>query len=310
MKDTKRTAADHLDSLDRLLGPGQGYDVLEKKQLANCIYMLSVAAPAIARKARAGQFIVLRVDEYGERIPLTLADWDEKKGNIILVYMEVGGSTTMLSTIRAGDSILDLVGPLGTPSHIENFGKVVCVAGGVGVAPIVPIAKALKQAGNTVISVIGARSHNLLFWEDKIASCSHRLIVTTDDGSYARKGVVTEPLKEILGKEKVALVVAIGPAIMMKFCAEATRSFGVKTLVSLNPIMVDGTGMCGCCRVAVGGKTKFSCVDGPEFDAHEVDWGLLLSRQRGYVDIERHALKDCKWRAFEKQLLAAKEIKS
>jgi len=308
LKTIKRSVINRLDSLEKLIGPGQGYPIIEKEQLAQSIYSLRISAPAIARKAKAGQFIVLRVDEYGERVPLTLADWEADNGTITLVYMETGGSTTMLSSIRSGNSILDIVGPLGMPSHIENYGTVVCVAGGVGVAPVAPIAKALKQAGNTVISIIGARNHSLLFWEDEIATCSHDLIVTTDDGSYARKGVVTDPLKEILATEKVGLVVAIGPAIMMKFCAEATRPFGVKTVVSLNPIMVDGTGMCGCCRVSVGKNTKFSCVDGPEFDGHEVDWDLLLSRQRGYVEIERHALKDCKWRAFEKKLLVSSEV--
>lgn len=310
MKSIKRAVINQIDSLDKFLGPGQGYPIIEKKQLADSIYSLRISAPAIARKAKAGQFIVLRVDEYGERVPLTLADWEEDNGTITLVYMETGGSTTMLSSIRSGDSILDVVGPLGMPSHIEDYGTVICVAGGVGVAPVAPIARALKQAGNTVISIIGARNYNLLFWEEKIASHSHDLTVTTDDGSYARKGVVTEPLKEILATEKVGLVVAIGPAIMMKFCAEATKPFGVKTVVSLNPIMVDGTGMCGCCRVSVGGDTKFSCVDGPEFNGHKVDWDLLLSRQRGYVDIERHALKDCKWRAFEKRLLASREVQA
>lgn len=305
---TKSRVRTHSALGSDFLSNGQGNTVLEKQELASNVYMLRVAAPAIARKAKAGQFIILRVDERGERIPLTLADWDAQRGDITLVYMETGGSTTMLSTIESGNSVLDLVGPLGLPSHIGKLGTIVCVAGGVGVAPIFPIARAMKQAGNTVISIIGARNHGLLFWDEKLAGFSHRLIVTTDDGSYARKGVVTQPLKEILEQEKVALVMAIGPAIMMKFCAQATLPFGVKTMVSLNPIMVDGTGMCGCCRVNVGGVTKFSCVDGPEFDGHQVDWDLLLSRQRGYIDIERHALKDCKWSAFEKKLISAKEV--
>jgi len=289
-------------SVEDLFGGGQGYAVVEKQELVPHIFMLRVAAPAIARKAQTGQFIIVRVDEAGERLPLTIADWDRQRGDITIVFMEAGGSTTMLSTIEVGDFIQDVVGPLGLPTHIENFGTVVCVAGGVGVAPIAPIARALKQAGNRMISIMGARSQNLLFWEEKLKSFSHHLIVTTDDGSYGRKGLVTEPLKEILEQEPVALVIAIGPAIMMKFCALTTKPFGVKTIVSLNPIMVDGTGMCGCCRVTVGGKTKFTCVDGPDFDAHQIDWDQLLARQRAYTDMERHALKDCRWRAFERRL--------
>ena len=190
--------------------------------------------------------------------------------------------------LGAGDSIADFIGPLGLPTHIENFGTVVCVAGGFAVATIVPIARALKIKGNKVISIKGARSQNLLFWEDELGSVSDQLIVTTDDGSYGHKGVVTEPLKELLESgEKIDRVIAIGPSIMMKFCAKTTEPFGVKTIVSLNPIMVDGTGMCGCCRVSVGGVTKFTCVDGPDFDGHQVDWDLLFARQRIYLDEEK-----------------------
>ena len=283
----------------------EGFQVLERQDLAPRIHLFRIAAPAIARKAQAGQFVIIRLDEFGERIPLTLADWSQENGDITIVFMEVGASTMMLATVNAGEYIKDVVGPLGIPSHVENFGHVVCVAGGVGVAPITPIARALKAAGNRITSIIGARNRNLVFWEERLRSFSDELIVTTDDGSYGRKGVVTEPLTEILKSEKVDRVVAIGPAIMMKFCAKSTEPFGVKTIVSLNPIMVDGTGMCGCCRVSIGGETKFTCVDGPEFEAHLVDWDLLLTRQRTYPEKETHALKDCKWRAYQKTLVAS-----
>ena len=216
--------------------------------------------------------------------------------SVTVVFMEVGATTFRLALLKAGDFIADFVGPLGVPSHIDKFGTVVCVAGGVGAAPIAPIAKALKEKGNEIILILGARSKDLLFWEDKLRSISHRLIVTTDDGTYGRKGVVTEPLKELLeSEEKVDRVIAIGPSIMMKFCALTTQPFGVKTIVSLNPIMVDGTGMCGCCRVSVGGVTKFSCVDGPEFDGHQVDWDLLSARLRIYLDEEKRSFEQ--WQA-------------
>jgi ferredoxin--NADP+ reductase len=264
--------------------------------LAERIHLFKIEAPAIARKAQAGQFVVIRIDERGERIPLTLADWDKKEGTVTLVFMEVGTTTFRLALLKAGDAIADLVGPLGLPTHIEKFGTVVCVAGGVGAAPIAPIARALKEKGNRIITILGARSKNLLFWEDKLRNVSHQLIVTTDDGTYGRKGVVTEPLKELLsGGEKVDLVIAIGPSIMMKFCSLTTKPFGVKTIVSLNPIMVDGTGMCGCCRVSVGGVTKFACVEGPDFDGHQVDWDLLLARQRTYLSQEKRSFEH--WQA-------------
>lgn len=285
----------------------EGFRVLERQDLAPRIHLLRIAAPAIARKAKAGQFVIIRVDERGERIPLTIADWDQDNGDITVVLMEIGASTMMMATVGAGDCVKDVVGPLGVPSDIDNFGSVVCVAGGVGVAPVVPIARALKQAGNKVTSIIGARSQNLVFWEERLGSFSDRLMVTTDDGSYGRKGLVTEPLTDLLQSETVDRVIAIGPSIMMKFCAKCTEPFGVKTVVSLNTIMVDGTGMCGCCRVDVGGVTKFACVDGPEFDAHQVDWDLVLARQRTYLEKENHALKDSKWRAFEKTLVRVGE---
>jgi len=264
------------------------YKILFNKDLVPNIHLFKVAAPAIAKKARPGQFIVLRIDEKGERIPLTIADWDEKEGSITIVFMEVGTTTHHLACLKAGDEIANFVGPLGLPTHIEKFGTVVCVAGGFAVATIFPIARAMRQAGNKVISIMGARSNNLIFWEEELRRVSNELIVTTDDGSYGRKGMVTEPLKELLeSKEKIARVIAIGPSIMMKFSALTTKPFGVKTIVSLNPIMVDGTGMCGCCRVSVRGATKFACVDGPDFDGHEVDWDLLFARQRTYLDEEK-----------------------
>lgn len=266
--------------------------IISRQTLATKIHLFKIEAPVIARKALAGQFVVIRVDERGERIPLTIADWDEKEGSITVVFMEVGATTFKLALLKAGDFIADFVGPLGVPSHIDKFGTVVCVAGGVGVAPITPIARALKDKGNKIISILGARNKDLLFWEDKLRGVSHQLIVTTDDGTYGRKGVVTGPLKELLESgEKIDRVIAIGPTIMMKFCALTTRPFGVKTIVSLNPIMVDGTGMCGCCRVSVGGVTKFACVDGPDFDGHQVDWDLLSARQRIYLDEEKRSFE-------------------
>ncbi len=261
------------------------YKILLRQDLVPNIHLFKIEAPAIARKAQPGQFVIIRIDEKGERIPLTIADWDKKEGSVTIVFMEVGTSTHRLDLLKAGDSIADFVGPLGLPTHIEKFGTVVCVAGGFAVATIMPIARAMREKGNRVISIMGARNKDLIFWEDELRRVSDQLIVTTDDGSYARKGLVTEPLKELLdGNERIDRVIAIGPSIMMKFCAKTTEPFGVKTIVSLNPIMVDGTGMCGCCRVSVGGETKFACVDGPDFDGHQVDWDLLFARQRIYLD--------------------------
>ena len=264
------------------------YKILEKQDLVPGIHLFKVEAPNVAKKAKPGQFIVIRIDEKGERIPLTVAGWDEKEGSVTIVFMEVGTTTHRLATLGTGDYIVDFVGPLGIPTHIEKVGTVVCVAGGFAVAVIKPIAEAMKEKGNKVISILGARTKDLLFWEDKLRQASDELIITTDDGSYGRKGLVTEPLKELLENgNKIDQVIAIGPTVMMKFCAKTTEPFGVKTIVSLNPIMVDGTGMCGCCRVVVGGVTKFACVDGPDFDGHQVDWDLLMARQRSYLDEEK-----------------------
>ncbi len=267
------------------------YRILAREDLALNIHLFKIGAPLVAKKAQPGQFVVVRSDEKGERIPLTIADWDKKEGNVTIVFMEVGTTTRKLALLNAGDNILDFVGPLGRPTEIEKFGTVVCVAGGVGAAPMFPIARALKAQENEIISILGARNKELLFWEERLHSVSDELIVTTDDGSYKRKGVVTEPLKELLDNKKIDRVIAIGPAIMMKFCSLTTKPFGVKTMVSLNPIMVDGTGMCGCCRVSVGGETKFACVDGPDFDGHEVDWDLLMHRLRTYLDEEKESLR-------------------
>jgi NAD(P)H-flavin reductase len=272
------------------------FRIISRETLAAKIHLFKIEASAVARKAKPGQFVVVRVDETGERIPLTIADWDKKDGSVSMVFMEVGATTFRLAQLKAGESIADFVGPLGLPSDIEKFGTVVCVAGGVGVAVITPIASVLKEKGNNVISILGARSKDLLFWEDRLRDASHQLIVTTDDGTYGRKGVVTEPLKELLESGgKVDRVIAIGPTVMMKFSALTTQPFGVKTIVSLNPIMVDGTGMCGCCRVSVGGITKFACVDGPDFDGHQVDWDLLSARQRTYLNEEKRSFEQ--WQA-------------
>lgn len=280
------------------------YRILVKETLTPVTKLYVIEAPEVARKARAGQFIILRVVEQGERIPLTIADYDGEAGTVTIVVQEVGKTTKLLGTLNEGDCLASFTGPLGIPTEIENYGTVVVVGGGLGIAPIYPICRSLREAGNHVIGIIGARSANLLFWEDKMRSVTDELIVCTDDGSYARKALVTVPLKELLESgRKVDRVWGIGPAIMMKFIALTTKPFGVKTIVSLNSIMVDGTGMCGACRVSVGGKTRFACVDGPEFDGHEVDWDLLLSRQRIYLDLEKLALE-----AFERQLAGEKVV--
>ncbi len=269
------------------------YRILNKRKLAPEVHEYVIEAPEIARAAKAGQFIVLRLHERGERIPLTIAEADPQTGGVTIVVQEVGKTTReMGDKFNKGGYILDFVGPLGKPSEIENFGTVICIGGGLGIAPIYPIARALKDAGNTVLGIIGARNKDLLFYIDRMESACDELIVTTDDGSYGRKGFTSDPLKEILASgRKIDRVVVIGPAIMMKVCSDVTRPFGVPTVVSLNTIMIDGTGMCGGCRVEVGGETKFACVDGPEFDGHKVNFDLLISRQRFYVEEERCALE-------------------
>jgi ferredoxin--NADP+ reductase len=268
------------------------YEITSRKDLAPVTKLFVVRAPRLAAKAKPGQFLIVRIDEQGERIPLTIADFDRDEGTVTIVFQEVGKSTKKLGTLEAGDVLQDVVGPLGLPSEIEYYGTVLCVGGGVGIAPIYPIARALKESGNYVISIIGARNKGLLFWEEKMRAISDEIIVCTDDGSYGRKALVTEPMKELLESVRtVNKAWAIGPAIMMKFCALTTEPFGLETVVSLNSVMVDGTGMCGACRVEVGGQTRFVCVHGPEFDGHEVDWDLLLDRQRMYLDKEKQALE-------------------
>ncbi len=268
--------------------------ILDKIELVPKIFEIVVEAPRIARKAQAGQFVIVMADEPGERIPLTIADFDAEAGTVTLVLMVVGTSSTKLSRLEVGESFHALIGPLGAASEVEESGTVVMVAGGVGTAPVYPIARAMKEAGCRVITIQGARSKELLFWTDRLAAASDEHIVTTDDGTAGRKGLVTEPLKELLEQDadkQIACVYAIGPAIMMKFCCLTTKPFGTKTVASLNSVMIDGTGMCGGCRVDVGGKTKFTCVDGPEFDGQLVDWDVLLSRQNIYHEQEACSLE-------------------
>jgi len=268
------------------------FKIVAKEKLTPVITMLKVEAPGIARKVQPGQFVVVRVDEVGERFPISLADWDKEEGNITIVIMEVGTSTRKLTCLSEGDYILNLAGPLGLPAHIENFGRVVCAGGCYGIGAILPIARALKELGNEVISIIEGRSKNLLYWQEPLRQASNELIITTGDGSCGYKGWVYDPLKEMLEKgEKIDRVFAHGCNYMMQLCSETTKHFGVKTMVSLNPIMVDGTGMCGVCRVSVGGITRFACVDGPEFDGHEVDWELLAVRRQSYIEEEISSLE-------------------
>lgn len=267
------------------------YRILEQEDLAPTIHRLKIEAPRVARKAQAGQFVIVHHGQEGERIPLTIADWDRDEGSVTVVFMEVGASTRKLAALKMGEMLDDFVGPLGKPTEIEDYGTVVCVAGGFAIATIVPIARAMKAAGNKVISIMGFRTKDLVFWEERLGQFSDELIVTTDDGTYGRKGLVTEPLKELLDTRKIGRVIAIGPTVMMKFSALTTKPSEVKTIVSLNPIMVDGTGMCGACRVEVGGETKLACVDGPDFDAHLVDWDLLLSRQKAYLAQEKESVE-------------------
>ncbi|MDF9407478.1 MAG: Dihydroorotate dehydrogenase B (NAD(+)), electron transfer subunit [Pelotomaculum sp. PtaB.Bin013] len=268
------------------------YKILKREVLAPTLFLFDIEAPLVARKAKPGQFIILRIHDEGERIPLTIADFDREKGTITCVFQEVGKTTMELATLNEGDSVRDFVGPLGEPSHIEKLGKIVCVGGGVGVAPVHPIARALKEAGNEVIGIIGARTKELLFWEDKMRNACTELRVTTDDGSYVRQGFVTDVLKEVVEeKGDIALCVAIGPLPMMRAVCNMTKEYNIKTIVSLNSIMVDGTGMCGCCRVTVGGQTKFACVDGPEFDGHAVDFAEMARRSVIYKSQEQAAVE-------------------
>ncbi|MGD0230661.1 MAG: bifunctional dihydroorotate dehydrogenase B NAD binding subunit/NADPH-dependent glutamate synthase [Syntrophorhabdales bacterium] len=275
-------------------------EIVEKRQLAPSLVMWKLYVPEIAKKVRPGQFVVLRADDRGERIPLTVADFDREKGTITVIFQEVGASTKKLARFDLGQTILDVVGPLGKKSHIEKFGTVVCIGGGVGVAPVYPIAKGLYQAGNEIVSIIGARSRDMLILEDEMKAVSNQLLVTTDDGTYGHHGFVTDELKRLIDEgANIDLVLAIGPVVMMRAVAEVTRPYNIKTIVSLNSIMIDGTGMCGGCRTTVGDETKFVCVDGPEFDAHQVNFKELMLRQQMYNREERRAMWDhtCKLEA-------------
>jgi ferredoxin/flavodoxin---NADP+ reductase len=269
------------------------FPIVHKRQLSDAVFEMGVQAPKIAAKARAGQFLMLRIDERGERIPLTFSDWSAEEGWIRFIFMRVGKTTHQLSHLEVGDSVLDVVGPLGVPTHTEDVGRVAVVGGGVGVAVAYPVARAMAAAGAKVSVIIGARNKELLILEDELRALPlERFVIVTDDGSAGIKGLVTHPLKELCEAGELDAAFAVGPAIMMKFCAATTRDFSVPTTVSLNPIMVDGTGMCGACRVTVDGETKFGCVDGPDFDAHAVDFEELMSRQRVYSDLEREADAD------------------
>lgn len=261
-----------------------GYKIVEKEQWSEKVFMMKVVAPDIAKHRKAGNFIIFRLNEIGERIPLTIADADIKEGTITIVTQNIGYSTAKLMELQVGDEIMDVIGPLGQPTHIEKHdGIVLCVGGGVGIAPLHPIAQAHHNNGNRVISILGARDKSLIIMEDMMKKISEETLICTDNGSYGEKGLVTDMIKRVYDKgEKISEVIAIGPAIMMKFVAKLTKEYNLPTTVSLNPIMIDGTGMCGCCRVLVGTETKFACVEGPEFDGHLVDFDLLMKRQAMY----------------------------
>jgi ferredoxin--NADP+ reductase len=268
------------------------YQILAKEDLTPVTRLFEVSAPEVARKAQAGQFVIVLIHEKSERIPLTVADFDRERGTLTLVVQEVGRTTLEMGAMQVGEHLSSLAGPLGKPSEIENYGTVLCVAGGFAIAPIYPIARALKEAGNTVLSILGVRTEELLFWEDKVGTVSDEVIVCTNDGSYGREGLVTLPMKEMFAAgRRIDHIWAIGPTVMMKFCALTSQPFDVPVTVNLNSIMVDGTGMCGACRVEVGGRTRFACVDGPEFDGHQVDWDLLLARVGMYLEEEKQSLE-------------------
>jgi|ERR1041384_411777 ferredoxin--NADP+ reductase len=277
--------------------------IIEKSTIADSICRFIIEAPKIAKKRKAGNFVVVRANEYAERIPLTIVDSDIDRGTITLIIQGVGKSTRLLNSLNAGDELADVIGPLGHPTPIDSFGSVACVGGGVGAAEVLPIARAAKAAGNEVVSIIGARTQSLLILEDEMREASDELYIVTDDGSYERQGLVVDPLGDLIYEGRTFDVIyAIGPMPMMRAVAELTEPYNIKTLVSLNPIMIDGTGMCGGCRVVVDGKTRFACVDGPEFDAHQVDFDTLIRRNRAYAGEEKIALE-----RFENQRLAVLE---
>ena len=272
---------------------GSGFRIVAREDYSDVTYMLEVAHPQMARAAQPGQFVIVMETEHGERIPLTIADFDRERGTITLVIQAVGKTTKeMQANLKAGDSLFAMVGPMGIPSHIGKAKKVVCVGGGLGVAPVYPQARAYKESGAYVIGVIGFRNKELMFWQDKFAAVCDELIVCTDDGSAGIKGLVTEGIKQAAAKHPdIDECVAIGPPVMMKFCAQTTKALGIKTIVSLNPVMVDGTGMCGGCRVKVGDQVKFACVDGPDFDGHQVDFDDLMARLGRYKETEKEAME-------------------
>ncbi len=269
------------------------YQIVSKKALNPTVTQMEISAPFVAKKALPGQFIILRVDDDGERIPLTIAGYDREKGTVTIIFQIVGGSTERLNHKNVGDFIPDFVGPLGKPTHTQGLKKVCVVGGGVGCAIALPVAKALHEQGAEVTSIIGFRNKDLVILEDEFKACSSKFYMMTDDGSYGRQGNVCVPLKEMLGAgETFDEVITIGPLIMMKFVCATTKEYGVKTIASMNPIMIDGTGMCGGCRLTVGGQMKFACVDGPEFDGHEIDFDEAMSRSRSYADFEMHERED------------------
>jgi len=266
--------------------------IIEKKRLGPKINLIKFKVPGIVKKAQPGQFVILRIHQAGERIPMSIADLDKERGILTIIFQEVGKSTTQLGTFQKGDILSDVVGPLGIPTHIEQYGTCICVGGGIGIAPIHPIARGLKEKGNKVISIIGARTKELLIMEEEMRKASDELIVSTDDGSYGYHGFVTQVLADLIKRgTKIDFVMAIGPVPMMKATCTVTKTYGIKTMVSLNPIMVDGTGMCGVCRVSVGGQTKFACVDGPDFDGHLIDFDELSRRLSMYVKQEKIAME-------------------
>jgi len=269
------------------------YKILSKKELCANQYELVIDAPYVVRNAKAGQFIILRAEENGERIPLTVADVDKEKGELTIVFMAVGYTTKKLAEYNVGDELVDLAGPLGQPTHIKKYGTVVCLAGGYGAAPCYLIAKAFKDAGNKVYMIMGARNKDLIFWQDKMKSACDELFITTDDGSLGEKGFVTQVLERIMGREQIDYAIAVGPMPMMRAVANMTKDKNIYTEASMNPIMVDGTGMCGACRLTVGGETKFACVDGPDFDAHKIDFDEVINRCKIYKDEEKKRSENC-----------------
>ena len=270
-----------------------GYKILAKKEICPNQYEIKIEAPYVVRNAKAGQFIIFRATENSERVPLTIADIDREKGELTLVFMAVGFSTKQLAALNVGEEVHDIVGPLGQPTHIKKYGTVVCLAGGYGAAPCYLIAKAFKEAGNKVYMIMGARNKDLIFWADKMKDACTELFITTDDGTMGEKGFVTQVLERLMRQEKIDYAIAVGPMPMMRAVADLTRDKGIYTEASMNPIMVDGTGMCGACRLTVGGEVKFACVDGPDFDAHKIDFDEVINRTRIYKDQERTRSENC-----------------